>query len=152
MAANDYTQGDFEVELPKPYLGGTISAEIHEVGEDTPARIIGINDDWVVEVYWTLTGSLQPFICGEWCVHVFLESIGPGREFDLEAARYIPLDPCGDGRYHAEVRVPGGTIKTDECAIPYKVVTSVTYRTECGKPGPIAGFVEGPIIQFYPEE
>ena len=42
MTEKGFTQGDFEVELPKPYLGGTIAAEIHEVGETTPARIIGI--------------------------------------------------------------------------------------------------------------
>lgn len=51
--------------------------------------------------------------------------------------------------YRYNVDVPPGTVTADHCSIPYKLVTTLTYLEVCGTPGPIAGYVEGPIIQFY---
>lgn len=162
-----YIPGDFEVEFP-PFLTGTIDARVYEKGEH-PSRIIDINDPWVVEVEWTLTGPLQRFICGSWSVDVYMESIGPGPEFELpdEGVENIPLNPTGDGHYHAQFNVPAGFIKTHvenwleelgegggligerETDIVYKMVCTVTYKDVGGQPGPIAGFVEMPMLQFY---
>jgi hypothetical protein len=40
---------------------------------------------------------------------------------------------------------PGET----ETDIVYKMVVTVTSRDVSGRPGPIAGFVEYPMLQFY---
>jgi hypothetical protein len=167
MAAPGYYEGEFEVEV-LPYLTGTIGAKVYELDEP-PSRIIDINDPWVVEVDWTLTGRAQRFICGSWGVDVYMESIGPGPELELPDKPFenIPLNPIGDGHYHARFDVPAGFIKTHvekwweeqleggglkrdrETDIVYKMVCTVTYKDLGGQPGPIAGFVEMPMLQFY---
>jgi len=167
MPTLDYYEGEFEIEF-LPYLNGTIGATVYEVGEK-PSRIIDINDPWVVEVDWTLTGPLQRFICGTWGVDVYLESIGRGPEFELPDEDYeaIPVN-SKDGHYHVEIPVPAGLIRTHverwyeevresgrftpperETDIVYKMVVTVTYKDQYGTPGPLAGFVELPMMQFY---
>lgn len=143
-------QGKFEVSGGPHNLGGNISAEIREIGGTDPTTIIRFDQDWVVNVEWALTGALKSMICGTWCVNVNLESIGPGEELELPAPElHIPLNPCGDGKYKADVLIRAGTIKADHCSTPYKLVATVTYVNTCNRPGPMAGFVEGPILQFY---
>ena len=142
--------GNFEVSLPEPYLGGEIYAEVYEVGGARPTTIIRTDQEWGVKLHWDLKGSLAPFICGRWCVHLFLESMGPGPELKLDAnPDYIPLDPCGNGEYDFDFRVRRGVVTGRHCSNPYKLVATITYLTACDKPGPIAGFVEGPMLQFY---
>ena len=167
MSDPGYYEGEFEVEF-LPYLKGTIGALVSEVNEE-PSRIIDINDPWYVDVDWSLKGPLQRFVCGTWGVDVYMESIGRGPEFELpdEDFEYIPLDPTGSGEYHRRINVPAGFIKTHveswkeehmegghgpgerETDIVYKMVVTVTYRDLGGRPGPIAGFVEYPMLQFY---
>ena len=143
------TKGSFEVSLPTPYLTGEIYADIYEVGGADPTNIIRADQDWGVKIHWDLKGSLARFICGEWCIHLYLESMGPAPELKLDAPRYVKLDPCGDGEYNLDFRVKAGTVNAEHCGNPYKVVAAVTYHDECDRPGPIAGFVEGPLVQFY---
>jgi hypothetical protein len=143
------SKGNFEVSLAKPHLRGDISAEVYEVGGASPTSIIRVDQDWGVKIRWDLKGSLAPYICGKWCIHLRLESLGPGRELLFNAPRKIPLNPCGNGTYYLNFRVKRGTIKPHHCSIPYKPVVTLTYETVCHKPGPIAGFVELPIMQFY---
>ena len=150
------------IETPTPeYLKGWIAAEIKEYGGVKPTTIIRANSDWSICMYWSLHGVLAPLICGEWCCHVFFESMGPGREFSLPQSRYInlpqykqgeiriPLDPCGDGKYKYEFQIPKGVVRAEHCGIPYKLVVSLTYYDQCGRPGPMAGFVELPMVQFF---
>ena len=142
--------GKFEVSGGPKLLAGYIGAEIHEVGGVDPTTIIRIDQDWTVTMEWALTGALKSMICGNWCLNVDLESIGPGEELELPTPElHVPLDPCGDGKYCKKIRIPAGTVKTEHCSTPYKLVATVTYLNACGRPGPMAGFVEGPILQFY---
>ena len=143
------SQGFLEVSLPEPYLGGDISAEVYEVKGAKPVSIIRTDQEWGVKVRWTLKGSLAEFICGEWCLHLRLESLGPGPELLFDASKRIPLEPCGKGEYEYDFRIKPGRITGAHCSIPYKPVVTVTYYTACHKPGPMAGFVELPILQFY---
>lgn len=171
MSTPGFVQGDFEVEF-LPYLKGTIEAAVYEVGE-APTRILDIHDDWAVDVNWALTGPLQRFVCGTWGVDVYMESIGKGPEFELPDEKFedIPLQPNPTGQYHVHIPVPADFIKTHletfneelkehgelkererETDIVYKMVVTVTYRDPMGRPGPIAGFVEMPMLQFYEAE
>jgi len=142
--------GKFEVSLPHPQLFGEIYGEVYEVGGASPTSIIRTDQDWGVKIHWDLKGSLARFICGKWCIHLLLESMGPGPELKLDPHReYFPLDPCGDGEYNFDFRVRRGVVKAEHCSSIYKLVVAVTYITPCDKPGPIAAFVEGPLLQFY---
>ena len=145
------TTGSFEVSLPSPVLTGEIYADVYEVAGAKPTTIIRTDQHWGVKAHWELEGPLAAFICGEWCLHLFLESMGPGPELKLDPYpnMNIPLDPCGNGEYYFDFKVEPGVVKAEHCSNPYKLVLAVTYITPCGKPGPIAGFVEGPMLQFY---
>ncbi len=144
--------GSFEVSGSPHLLKGTIAADVYELGGVAPTNIIRIDEAWKVSIDWELIGSLKSMVCGTWCLHLHLESIGQGEELDLfEGNRevHVKLDPCGDGKYHYDFMVPAGTIYPKHCSTPYKLVTTLTYLNECGRPGPMAGFVEGQILQFY---
>jgi hypothetical protein len=143
-------EGKFEVSGSPKLLAGYIGAEVREVGGVDPTTIIRFDQDWVVTMEWGLQGSLKSMICGEWCLNVDLESIGPGEEMELPTQElHVKLDPCGTGKYKKDIRIPAGTVKPEHCSTPYKLVATVTYLNACGRPGPMAGFVEGPIVQFY---
>jgi len=147
----NYVEGQFEVEagVPVGALTGTIGAEAHEPGEP-PTRIFDINDLVEVDCQWTLTGSLSRMICGTWTCDLYMESMGKGEEFEIEGCE-MPLDPGGSGSYSCKIKIPPGRVHPapDETDIPYKMVVSVTYKDPRGRPGPIAGFVELPLTQFY---
>lgn len=145
--------GRFETSgaLVSPYLSGEIEAWVTEIGGVDPVTIIRADEDFQVHVKWTLKGHLTEFVCGFWCVSVFLESIGPGPEIRYpEPPLEVRLMPCpGDNTYEVWVQIPANTLSIADCSTPYKLVTTVTYLTEKRNPGPMAGFVEGPLLQFY---
>lgn len=152
----EYQEGDFEVEFTDPLLFGTIGMEYHEKGEP-PSRIIDIKDDLLIDIKWCLKGSLVRYLCGCWCVQVCVECIGDcGKDFCLPPVK-VCLDPCGNGCYETTVTLPANTItvKDRDCACVCKFVCTITYLTVCKDekgnyiPGAIAGFVEGPLLQFY---
>ena len=141
---------EFEVQFPTyPPLKGGIEAELYENGAPTN-YIIRADKEWSIKVHWYLKGALKDCIGGFWCLTLFLESIGPGPEFKIPYQEgYIPLDPCGDCNYWYEIKVPAGKIDAKHCSDPYKLVVALTYLTPCKKPGPMAGFCELPMVQFY---
>jgi len=147
--------GLFETPLgpDNPHLAGRINTVVVKESGDKavePNHIIRIDSDWSVHVEWELTGHLTKLICGQWCLSVLLESIGPGPELKLPSTtHYIDLDPCGDGQYESWNNFKPGAVPAESCSTPYKLVVAITYYNKCGKPGPIAGFYEGPIVQFY---
>ena len=141
-------EGKLEVSFPEPHLYGQISAQIYEKNGPEPTTIIRTDEEWGVRIYWDLKGCLAEYICGEWCVRVCLESIGDGPEQNWEAPR-ISLNPCGDGCYYYDFQFKPGQITADYCSTPYKPVVTVTYHSPCYRPGPVAGYVELPILQFY---
>lgn len=104
--------GQFEVEagVPVSALTGTIRAEAYEPGE-APTRIFDINDLVEVKCQWSLTGSLSRMICGTWTCDLYLESMGAGREFEIEGCQ-MPLDPGGTGQYSCTIRIPSGHSST----------------------------------------
>ena len=143
--------GKLEASLEEPLLYGDISARLYEKDGVKPTTIIRTDQAWGVKVDWFLQGSLTEYICGYWCVRVSLESIGEGPEKSWES-KHIRLNPCGDGTYSYDFKFKPGDITADFCSTPYKLVVTVTYISDCYRPGPIAGFVELPIVQFYHAE
>jgi hypothetical protein len=142
--------GKLETSLSEPLLYGDVTAKVYEKEGAKPTTIIRTDQEWGVKINWELKGSLAEYICGEWCIRVCLESIGSGPERSWEYR--IPLDPCGNGKYYYDFKFKPGDITADYCSTPYKPVVTVTYNSVCHVPGPIAGFVELPILQFYEVE
>jgi hypothetical protein len=151
------TYGRFETPLRERLLfDAYIYGYVHEHGSFRPTNIIRTDQRWGVTLRWVTIGSLVRMVCGRWCLHIYLESIGPGPELRLPAPpRHIPLNPCGAHgspprvHYDIDLDVPAGTVTAAHCSTPYKCVTTVTYEDSCGTPGPVTGFVEGPILQFF---
>jgi len=140
--------GEMEIEFPG-YIGSyTMTAVASEPGEP-PTRIFDIHDDVVVAVDWTIPEYLNRIICGTYDCDLYLESMGKGKEFEIEG----PVVPCDQATntYHASILIPHDSIvpAQDETDIVYKMTVSITYKNNLGKPGPIAGFVELPMVQFY---
>ena len=154
--APDFTEERFE-ELAKGYHDCKSEVEVKTglslirlyagvyEGRNPTNGIINVANPWDVRVSWCLTGPLRELICGTWCVSVHFESIGEGREFTLHYPEFE--FNCHHKCY--SVRLPGRGIRPDDCSTPYKPVVTVAYKTMCGKPGPIIGFCEFPVIQFY---
>lgn len=146
-------RGEFETLFPprSHWLNGRIQATFLDSGI-APNTIINIEDDFYVDIYWTLQGTLQSLICGEWCIHLHMESIGKGKEFNYPRHRRsvrVPVKPCGDGRYSYRLRVPGGTVKSKQCGIPYQTAVTVSMLDSCGDPASIIGVVNGPTLHFH---
>jgi hypothetical protein len=119
-------------------------AGVYEGGVPTNG-IINVTKPWDVRLSWCLTGPLKQLVCGTWCVNVHFESIGEGEEFSLKGPEF--KFGCEQDCY--SVCIPGRSVKPDDCSTPYKVVATVQYKSMCGKPGAILGFVEFPMMQFY---
>lgn len=146
--------GTVEIDFPDFDLTAYLRGFVYEADERPTNHIINVDEDWGIRLQWGVRGRWAKCLCGFWCVGAHFESIGPGREFVLPGSRdsLIALDPCGDGRYEYDFRVPARYVKPEYCASIYKIVLSLTYRTPCKKPGPIAGKYELPMVQFYESE
>lgn len=148
----------FEINEPlNGLLSGAISAHVHEYGSVAPRTILEADKDARIHVRWTLDGVLAPFVAGTWYVNAFLELMGPGRDLRLPLMPgvAVPLTPRrGPVQYEAWVDIPANTITItdDEGTKPYKLVVTVTYRAPNNQPGPMAGFVDGPVLQFYKDD
>ncbi|MEM7119289.1 MAG: hypothetical protein AAF614_43140 [Chloroflexota bacterium] len=139
----------FEITVPtRSVLSGKINAVIVDHEGVPPGNIVRADNNWAVQFDWSLKGALASCICGDWCLYVRLESIGTGPEYSLGEVR-IPLDPCGDGHYSHKFEVAAGTISSEGCGPVYKAVATLTYITPCDRPGPIAGFADLGLVQFY---
>jgi len=76
----------------------------------------------------------------------------PSDPTHLRGFSYHTMDfYCGKSFYY-DFKFKPGDITADYCSTPYKPVVTVTYNSVCHVPGPIAGFVELPILQFYEVE
>ena len=148
----------FETPFAAGVFEGTISATPHEhtgAGDPPapPRTIIRTNNPWAINVRWRTTGIATGMVTGNWHLHAYLESIGPGADLNLidPADHVIPLTPGPSPvDYFVHFDVPASNNPTVPAAGGlYKLVVSLTYIDPTGAPGPMAAFVEGPVMQFY---
>jgi hypothetical protein len=142
----------FETPFPKFLFAGTITAVQQENGGALPETIIRTNQSWAVNVSWTTTGFVTGMIAGDWHLHLYLESIGPGPDLNIidAADHIIPLTPGPSPvNYAVRVDVPATAVTAPAAGRLYKLVATLTYLEPGGAPGPMAAFEEGPILQFY---
>lgn len=138
------------IEIYKPVddpLKGYLVAEVYEDGKRSN-HIIREDQHWSVRVWWWLDGDLWECICGNWCLKLHFESIGHGEEFSEPYGDgfKIPLDPC-KRHYHYDFKFWYDKFKP-KCAVPYKMVVTLTYETLCGTRGQMGGHYELPLVTF----
>lgn len=122
-----------------------------------PSTVMPLNQAFTIDIQWDVDGVLWPMLGGSWDLHAYLEKMGTGLDLDLtDLANHIipftfantaPIPPPPPVHYHRQFDVPAGTV-TQEGA--YKLIVTLTYRNLLDMPGPMAGYWEGPILQFYP--
>ncbi|HEX3049789.1 MAG TPA: hypothetical protein VHP83_03975 [Aggregatilineaceae bacterium] len=137
----------FEVQaLP---INGTITATVLDPNGQVPERtIIQIPDDWAINVRWSVAGNMVALFSptAQWHVKVSLESLGPGMDLKVVDVTEAMGAPAFAHNYDRTMNIPGNY--PGLAAGAYKLVTVLTLEN-AGTPAPIAGYVEGPVLQFY---
>ncbi|MCP4423259.1 MAG: hypothetical protein GY803_02075 [Chloroflexi bacterium] len=122
-----------------------------------PIGIIRTDQDWTLHVHWHTTGNLVPILRGVWHLDMYLERMGPGPDRHLPVGGFeIPLTPnvSGTAVYNPFIVIPAGTVPAgpDNHPVAYRLVATITYKYDSADSAPfglMAGFVEGPMVQFY---
>lgn len=151
-------------------LQGTITAfAVQGLGPNDvnpPTTIIRTDQAWRVHIEWRTQGLAAAAMAGDFHVSAYLESLGPGPDLKLPigganevsvnlltgAFTALPLPTGGRRDYSVNINVPAGLVPIDaNRARPYKLVVTVTYTEPMpgDPPGPMAGFLEGPVLQFF---
>ena len=129
-------------------LLGQVTAMVKDPNGVDPATIIQFDHDFAIEVDVILDGRAAPYLCGQFVIKTFAESIGPGNEKQIGATQTVSLDTVPvlptPRHYTATINVTAQTLAPGA----YRLVTLLTYQNG-GTPLEIAGHVEGPIIQIY---
>ena len=150
----DFSECEIEIASMAEDLRATLSVTFREAPDsDHPVTILRSDQEGFVQVKWNLIGKLARHFCGEWCLCLYLESIGPARELKLEenCAR-VKMDPCRDPNtpYTHTFRIPPGAVDAGECGTLYLVAITLGSFDPCGDPGHIFGYCRGPSLMFYP--
>lgn len=144
-------ESEFEI-TPYPLkLTGRIRSTVYEVGGTEPTGVIRTDQDWYVRVEWNLWGHLVHHLCGEFCICLYIECIGPGPE-ELVVCEYVKMDPCKPHHkwYSVDLRVPAGKIPGMDCGQVCCLAVTLTSILPCEprRPGHIAAYTKGPCIMF----
>lgn len=129
-------------------IKGNISNLLITDLDGDPNLVLDVDSKFLVHVDWSLTGLLQPALGGEWHLHIYAESIGPGADAVLYDT-VIPLNPAVQN-YHfvtPQLTMPTGT-DGNVLDGTYQLSAILTH-THSGIRTHMAGFIEGPMVQFY---
>jgi hypothetical protein len=119
-------------------LGASMKVELVEVGGHPPTSIIHADQDFIVRATVTLTGHIRHYLCGQLGIGVGFESCGDGVETDL--GKEVCLEPCGNGVYTLDVRVPAGTLRlTGRAPKKYKICVTLYGVDACDHPSIVFG-------------
>lgn len=130
-------------------LTGNMTAIVQDpAGANPETHIIQIPDAWQVRVRWDVSGDAVTTFAEDalWRVRVSIESLGPGLEAIVGEITEPVGAPAAAHNYDRTVNIPGSLAGLTPG--PYKVVTVLTLENG-GLPCPLAGYVEGPVVQFY---
>ncbi|MGD9753027.1 MAG: hypothetical protein AB7W59_18705 [Acidimicrobiia bacterium] len=119
-------------------LTATLDVALSDPQGKPPSSIICVDDEVVIDVTVTLAGAFARSFCGQLCVGLGLESMGGGAEPDYSQSK--DLNPCGDGKYTFQFRIPANTLTTTPCGKVYCASVTLGSRNSCGDAGPIWGF------------
>ncbi len=124
--------------------------EIYEKGSATPSNIIAVDQDWSIRLVWTLTGREPLF--GHWLLKLYLESMGPGKEYALpddDGLRLALVDYAMESpnvfSYAKELHLEAGDIEPGI----YWLFVTVAWEKYPGKLGNLMGFSEKTMLQIY---
>lgn len=121
---------------------GEIEAKVYEDDPLMPTHIISTDSDWHIEVEWEVSGIEVPMVGGTWHLKAHLERIGPGADM----TKSVPAIALDQGtNYSEDIAFTAGEVPAGE----YDCVVVLTYKDLTAGPGPLAGNVKLPMLQFY---
>ncbi|HBY94626.1 MAG: hypothetical protein M5U01_40235 [Ardenticatenaceae bacterium] len=137
----------FDALDPDPaHLLGVIGVQVIDP-DGNPNRVLQTNLGWQIKVDWNISGLVAGGLDGDWKVRAFAESLGGGFEGQVGADMIVPLSaaPATNNRsYSATINVPAGTPPEGT----YLLTVVVNY-SNLGVPQQMAGFAQGPTVEFY---
>lgn len=146
--------------FPPALLSGEILATTHFDPDQDRNNVLEIDRHWFVKAQWYLEGPIASYLGGTFHVQVVVEGIGRGDEETL-ATVDVPTSSgymVGDQLMFSQwIHIPSRLENPNPNKVinrpgVYKLVLVLTYTRPTGKTGRIAGFTEGPMIQFYEPE
>ncbi len=129
--------------LPLFGYSGTVDVVTPPVGATSIIRTI---DAWSVQFNWTTTGPLNFLMSGNWHLQVLLEQIGPG-EFALPGGTAIEPFVAAPNAYSKAINFAAGSVPVGL----YQVAVIITMKgpAPANHPGPITGYAELGLLEFY---
>ena len=136
----------FEELLPLFCLSGKVDVIEGPPPKGLSSSVIRTDQPWRVDFDWTTSGPLNYIMHGTWELSIYLELMG-GKEFDFDPGKGKSSVSfvAKPNNYKSSILVPPNEVP----AGIYRVVASVTMKGIGGVPGPIAGFAEAGLVQFY---
>jgi hypothetical protein len=135
------------VEFPNPLWSGVATMEVKD-NTGANNRILDLNEPWDVVVTIDVQDPTNT-LAGQFEVHVFAESYGPGPEALLDS-KLEPITP-GSRVYEVTLNMPANTPQLDgppAISSLYKLVAIVEHRNTAGNETTIAGFAEAPAVHL----
>ena len=141
--------GKYVIETPAAFVEqfkmATFDVELYEMPHRSATRILTPGSKYVVEVSVELGAKLKCLLCGEWCVSIAAESIGPGPEGVVQ--RVFPMDNVDSRADVIRIELPykwfNEAQKNEdcrECGTMFDLVCTVIAQDKCHKPIGLAGF------------
>jgi hypothetical protein len=128
-----------------PFFGLNGDAVVSESAPiNGPSNIVRTSESWFVKFDWTTIGPLNYIMCGNWHLKVLLEEMGVG-EFDLQDKEAVVHFVSAPHTYTQTLTFPPHSVR----AGLYRVTVIITMTGPGGAPGPIAGFEDLGLVQFY---
>lgn len=151
--SGDYTT-TCTIEVPPSFcdeLNASLGVTLLEVPAYKATNIINHNQSYVVRVAVELGARIKKLLCGEWCISVAVEGIGPAKEFRL--VKVLDMNNCDPNPDTVDFELPGTMFEgeqTDHCGDVFYIVITVVARDKCEhKPIGIAGFCKlGPVMVY----
>ena len=126
---------------------------VYEEAPENVKNLIKTTQGWGVHVNWDAVGPVAEWLGAHFHLRVYLENMGPNLpEYQFPDPDPLIVDteaePLSNGKRHFErnIDVPAGAV--DAGLFKLTCVIQV-YDDNKNEPVPIAGFIEGPLVQFY---
>jgi hypothetical protein len=133
----------------KALIDADITSVVVKDADGDPNMVLDTDSTFTVTVDWFLSGLIAPALGGQWNLVIYAEKIGPGEDLTLDKAT-IPLVPSVAPHLYSHTS-PALKPKDSSGNPPngtYQLSAVITH-TNSGVRTHLAGFMEGPIVQFY---
>ena len=149
---------DTAFEMDYPGFSGAMSIMVQDPFDPaTPQNVIETSDPWQIDVSWAIEGASAVLMGGTWFVTAYLDKrdgeatfsgrVAPTTEVLVNSASSLPLPR----QYNTVISVPAGKVTKGLYDLTVAIVYENTRApgTDKGIKHSVAGFSDGPTLEFY---